>query len=61
MRQSGNEYRDGQLWNGFDYENQAWVEAGRYVRCGHPEGMGCRCYGRRYEGETVRRTVREES
>ena len=51
MRQSGDEYRDGRLYSGFDYDRQAWVEDGRYVRCGHPESMSCRCYGRAHEGE----------
>lgn len=52
MRQSGNEYdRDGRLMNGFDYTRQAWAVAGRWVRCGHPEAMGCRCWGRVHEGE----------
>lgn len=51
-RQSGEE-RDaqGQLINGFDYEHQAWVANGRYVACGHPEGMHCVCYGRLHAGE----------
>lgn len=35
----------------FDYDNQAWIEDGRYVRCGHPESMDCGCYGRIHEGE----------
>lgn len=35
----------------YDYENQAWVKAGKYVRCGHPETMDCRCYGKIHEGE----------
>ena len=37
----------------YDYENQAWIQGGRYVRCGHPESMNCRCYGRLHEGEIV--------
>ena len=41
----------GQLVNGYDYENQAWVEKCRYVKCGHPESMECNCYGRIHEGE----------
>ena len=41
----------GRLVNGFDYERQAWVKDGRYVRCGHPEAMRCGCYGREYEGQ----------
>ena len=35
----------------FDYKHQAWVENGRYVRCGHPESMDCRCYGKVHQGE----------
>ena len=33
----------------FDYERQAWVVDGRYVRCGHE--TACQCYGRLHEGE----------
>lgn len=35
----------------FDYMHQAWVKDGLYVRCGHPETMDCRCYGKMHEGE----------
>lgn len=35
----------------YDYDKQAWVRNGVYVRCGHPESMDCRCYGRMHEGE----------
>ena len=41
---------DGRLWNGYDYDRQAWVKEGRYIRCGHPEAMKCSCYGRIHEG-----------
>jgi len=37
----------------FDYKNQAWVENGVYVRCGHPESMECGCFGRAHAGEPV--------
>ena len=40
MRYSDNEYVDSKLLNGYDYDNQAWVVDGKYVRCGHPETMG---------------------
>ena len=42
------EYRPGSKdW--YDYEKQAWVQGGAYVRCGH---VGpCYCYGRAHEGE----------
>ena len=50
-RQGGDEYRDGKMYNGYDYDNQAWVKDGKYVRCGHPESMDCRCYGKTHEGQ----------
>ncbi len=52
-RTSSNEYRNGSLWNGFDYDNQAWVNNGKYLRCGHPADMKCGCFGRTHEGEPV--------
>ena len=51
-RTSTNEVTDKKLVNGFDYEHQAWVQDGKYVRCGHPEDMDCACYGKEHEGET---------
>jgi hypothetical protein len=42
---------DGRLLNGYDYERQAWVKDGRYIRCGHPESMPCGCYGKAHAGE----------
>jgi len=35
----------------YDYINQAWVVAGRYIKCGHREEMNCTCYGKLHEGE----------
>ncbi len=52
-RTSANIYGKGGLLHGYDYEKQAWVVNGRYVRCGHPEAMRCGCYGRAYEGLTA--------
>lgn len=46
------EYKEGKLHNGYDYENQAWVHMGKYLRCFHPEEMNCGCYGREHEGES---------
>jgi hypothetical protein len=46
----------------FDYENQAWTAFDRatnrqvYIRCGHPETMDCRCYGREHVGEIANLT-----
>lgn len=51
MRTSNDERIDGRLMDGFDYEHQAWVVDGCYVRCGHPATMDCKCYGKEHEGE----------
>ena len=54
MRTSTDERdRQGTLVNGFDYAHQAWVVEGVYVRCGHPESMDCRCYGKEHAGEST--------
>lgn len=50
-RTSNNEYKNGKLFNGYDYENQCWVKDGLIQRCGHPESMNCGCYGREHERE----------
>ena len=42
---------ESRVW--YDYDHQAWVEDGKYLRCGHPEGMNCRCWGRTHEGEAA--------
>ena len=55
-RKSSNEVVNGRLVNGYDYDRQAWVRNGLYVRCGHPEQMNCGCYGRIHEGEKTNRT-----
>jgi len=57
-RTSTDVYRNGILLNGYDYTNQAWVVDGKYVRCGHPDGMNCGCYGKRHEGENSTEAVR---
>ena len=51
MRVSNDQYENGRLMNGYDYDRQAWVSDGRYVRCGHPQSMDCKCYGKEHEGE----------
>jgi hypothetical protein len=38
-RLSGDELRDGFVWNGFDYALQVWVLDGVVERCGHPPAM----------------------
>ena len=38
-RLSGDELRDGYVWNGFDYALQVWVVDGVVQRCGHPPAM----------------------
>jgi hypothetical protein len=37
----------------YDYHNQAWVEDGVYVTCGHREEHRCNCFGKRHAGEPV--------
>jgi hypothetical protein len=39
-RLSGDELRDGFVWNGFDYALQVWVVDGIVQRCGHPPTVG---------------------
>ncbi len=53
MRTSNDQYRAGQLHNGFDYDLQCWVVNGLVVRCGHPDTMQCRCNGKLYEGTKI--------
>ena len=56
-RLSGDELRDGDVWNGFDDALQVWVIDGVAQSCGHPVAMprggaGCpalRLAGRRIE------------
>lgn len=56
MSRLSNDQRDasGNLINGYDYDHQAWVKDGLYVRCGHPESMDCGCFGREHAGESVK-------
>ena len=35
-RESGDEIRDGRVYNGFDYALQVWVLNGIIQPCGHP-------------------------
>jgi hypothetical protein len=36
---SGDDWRDGDIWNGFDYALQVWVVEGIVQPCGHPPAM----------------------
>ena len=53
-RTSNDIYRNGRLWQGYDYENQSWVKDGKYLRCGHPESMNCQCYGKLHDGQDTK-------
>ncbi len=53
VRTSDNYYLNGRLMDGYDYDKQAWVRHGKYIRCGHPEVIKCSCYGRLHEGEST--------
>jgi hypothetical protein len=57
-RTSNDQYRNGLLFNGYDYSRQAWVVDGKYVACGHAlpnpstgKQTPCQCYGRLHAGE----------
>jgi hypothetical protein len=50
----------GVLQSGYDYTNQAWVMDGKYVACGHPDDMNCKCYGKVHEGEPATITRGED-
>jgi hypothetical protein len=50
-RSSRDHFRDGFVYNGFDYDVQAWVIDGIVQRCGHRDP--CRCFGKKYEGWTL--------
>jgi len=38
----------------YDYKNQVWIVDGKYVKCGHPSSMNCKCYGKLHAGEKVK-------
>lgn len=51
MRYSNNEINQaGDIVDGYDYDNQAWVVNGSYVDCGHSAEMACMCFGRKFAG-----------
>ncbi len=56
-RLSGDEIRNGRVWNGFDYELQVWVVDGIIKPCGHPDemrfkGKSC-CNAYRLAGQNI--------
>ncbi len=54
-RLSGDEIRFGHVWNGFDYDLQAWVVDGIIQDCGHPSEMkarGC-CNAHKLAGKKI--------
>ena len=64
MRTSDDVYESGRLIHGFDYDKQAWVKDGKYLRCGHPDStdgrpIKCGCYGRAHEGEETQTKNRD--
>ena len=54
-RTTGDQYLNGTLYNGYDYNRQAWVSEGRYQSCGHKAGAGacwaCDHAGEAYDGD----------
>lgn len=59
MRTSGDQYKGGQLANGFDYDLQVWVKNGRIQDCGHTDRLthhcfqGYNCTAHQYHGERI--------
>lgn len=57
MRESGDEIKDGVVFNGFDYELQVWVKDGIVQKCGHrfdiDSVMGTCCNAGRYVGQKL--------
>lgn len=49
--------RNREMVSGFDYDNQAWVRNGHYIRCGHPTNMKCGCFGLVHDGELISEAV----
>lgn len=52
-RMSGDEMKDGKVFNGFDYDFQVWVCDGVIQRCGHKESMDCRCNAKIHAGKLL--------
>jgi len=48
-RFSSDQYKDGKVFNGFDYALQVWVKEGRVQMCGHLSEE-CGCNQRKYSG-----------
>lgn len=57
-RTSASQFKNGLLWNGYDYDKQAWVLKGIYQDCGHPETMhpDC-CNAHQIAGQAVKMEV----
>ena len=56
MRQSNDEMKDGQVFNGFDYDLQVWVIDGIIKDCGHRDEHrvnGKCCNAHKYAGKQV--------
>ena len=53
-RLSTDEFDRGHLKNGFDYRLQTWVLDFMIQDCGHPQGFGCHCLGRKHSGQDIR-------
>jgi hypothetical protein len=50
-RCSCDHFRDGLVYNGYDYDLQCWVVQGIIQRCGHPNA--CHCFGRKYADQKL--------
>lgn len=55
-RMNADEFQDGNLYNGYDYDLQCWVKKGIIQDCGHPDFMRCECMARKHAGEPIEYT-----
>lgn len=57
MRESIDQFRKGQLQDGYDYDLQVWVKGGRIQDCGHPHGLRPNdhlgCNGHNFAGQEL--------
>lgn len=62
MRTSNDEFKNGLLWNGYDYDRQAWVVDGIYQDCGHPSYMKAQqcCEAHELAGRSVEHPTHTE-
>ncbi len=41
----------------FNYDYQCWIVNGVIKRCGHPETMNCKCFGKTHAGKSLAQVI----